>query len=319
MHRQNPAEQLALPRHHQPLVFERIVPAFADQFRNVFLRQKILVEPPNLREHLQVGEVLSLKIFLRALRRFPRPVKFLPQFAVPRIAPDYIHRIRLKQILQRKPPLPFCQVFRGLRRNLQKRVLRLARNIILNLRDQRGHQIERLMHLRELVQQLHHPVVVFQSMEARPGQTILPRHQVFVERLVLVPQDDNSQLGHDFRFRLIHRQFFSLIDLALFPARNRPPVSFRMGSSTTMNSKLKVIFFDVGNTLLFPNRERIHAPLAERGIRARWRAPARSGMPNQESVRWNHDWDDHKERQPRPRFLVDVLLPIALRDRTKRH
>jgi putative hydrolase of the HAD superfamily len=33
-----------------------------------------------------------------------------------------------------------------------------------------------------------------------------------------------------------------------------------------MNSKLKVIFFDVGNTLLFPNRERIHAPLAKRGV-----------------------------------------------------
>jgi len=33
-----------------------------------------------------------------------------------------------------------------------------------------------------------------------------------------------------------------------------------------MNSEIKVIFFDVGNTLLFPNRERIHAPLAERGI-----------------------------------------------------
>src|ERR1700690_671837 len=33
-----------------------------------------------------------------------------------------------------------------------------------------------------------------------------------------------------------------------------------------MNSRPKVIFFDVGNTLLFPNRERIHAPLAERGI-----------------------------------------------------
>jgi putative hydrolase of the HAD superfamily len=35
-----------------------------------------------------------------------------------------------------------------------------------------------------------------------------------------------------------------------------------------MNSKLKVIFFDVGNTLLFPNRERIHKPLAERGFTA---------------------------------------------------
>lgn len=33
-----------------------------------------------------------------------------------------------------------------------------------------------------------------------------------------------------------------------------------------MNSKITAIFFDVGNTLLFPNRERIHAPLAERGI-----------------------------------------------------
>ena len=33
-----------------------------------------------------------------------------------------------------------------------------------------------------------------------------------------------------------------------------------------MTPQLKVIFFDVGNTLLFPNRQRIHAPLTERGI-----------------------------------------------------
>jgi HAD superfamily hydrolase (TIGR01509 family) len=33
-----------------------------------------------------------------------------------------------------------------------------------------------------------------------------------------------------------------------------------------MSTEVKVIFFDVGNTLLFPNRERIHAPLTERGI-----------------------------------------------------
>jgi putative hydrolase of the HAD superfamily len=33
-----------------------------------------------------------------------------------------------------------------------------------------------------------------------------------------------------------------------------------------MNSRTKFIFFDVGNTLLFLNRERIHAPLAERGF-----------------------------------------------------
>jgi FMN phosphatase YigB (HAD superfamily) len=33
-----------------------------------------------------------------------------------------------------------------------------------------------------------------------------------------------------------------------------------------MFSDIKTIFFDVGNTLLFPNRERIHAPLAARGL-----------------------------------------------------
>jgi putative hydrolase of the HAD superfamily len=33
-----------------------------------------------------------------------------------------------------------------------------------------------------------------------------------------------------------------------------------------MFSNIESIFFDVGNTLLFPNRERIHAPLAERGL-----------------------------------------------------
>jgi putative hydrolase of the HAD superfamily len=33
-----------------------------------------------------------------------------------------------------------------------------------------------------------------------------------------------------------------------------------------MKTQIKFIFFDVGNTLLFPNGERIHAPLAERGL-----------------------------------------------------
>jgi putative hydrolase of the HAD superfamily len=33
-----------------------------------------------------------------------------------------------------------------------------------------------------------------------------------------------------------------------------------------MYSEVKVVFFDVGNTLLFPNRDRIHAPLVQRGF-----------------------------------------------------
>ena len=33
-----------------------------------------------------------------------------------------------------------------------------------------------------------------------------------------------------------------------------------------MNPAIKAIFFDVGNTLLFPNRDRIHLPLKEKGV-----------------------------------------------------
>ncbi len=33
-----------------------------------------------------------------------------------------------------------------------------------------------------------------------------------------------------------------------------------------MPSNINFIFFDVGNTLLFPNRDRIHTPLVERGL-----------------------------------------------------
>ena len=43
------------------------------------------------------------------------------------------------------------------------------------------------MHLGKFIQQLHHPVVVLQGMQPRPGQPVLPRYQVFIERLMLMP------------------------------------------------------------------------------------------------------------------------------------
>ena len=62
-----------------------------------------------------------------------------------------------------------------------------------------------------------------------------------------------------------------------------------------MDARIKFIFFDVGNTLLFPNRERIHAPLAARG-----------SVPVAEHLR---------ELECRTKNQFDVLLATALRDR----
>ena len=126
MGRKNQSQQLALPRNHLPLVVERIIPPFADQFRNVLLFPKIFVEPPNLRQHLQIGEILRQKIFVRFLRHASRAAKLLQQLAIPRISPDHIDGMGLKQILQRKPAFLLGEFLRRAARHQQKRVLGLS-------------------------------------------------------------------------------------------------------------------------------------------------------------------------------------------------
>ncbi len=53
------------------------------------------------------------------------------------------------------------------------------------------------MNIREFVQQFDHPVVVFQRVQAHPGQTVLAGNQILVKRLVLMPKKDDPQGRHD--------------------------------------------------------------------------------------------------------------------------
>ena len=59
--RQNLAQQFPLARDHKTLIVERVVALFLDQRGNVFIFQKEFVEPCDLRQHLQVGEVAALE------------------------------------------------------------------------------------------------------------------------------------------------------------------------------------------------------------------------------------------------------------------
>src|SRR3984957_18206768 len=126
MRRQHSSKKFSFQRNHKTLVLEREVSSLADQLRDIFFPQKIFIEPPDLREHLQIGEILRLKIFLRALCRIPRRLKLLQQLAISRIPSNNIRMIRLKQIAQRKPPLFQGQIFRSLARDIQERILRLS-------------------------------------------------------------------------------------------------------------------------------------------------------------------------------------------------
>ena len=90
------AYQFTLPGNDECLVFQRVPLPFFDQCRNFGIFEKEFIKPGDLREHLEVREVLRLKILIRPLRRIARASKALPQRLITRIPADHMYRIRLK-------------------------------------------------------------------------------------------------------------------------------------------------------------------------------------------------------------------------------
>jgi len=77
-------------------------------------------------------------------------------------------------------------------RRFAKGILRRSGHVVLDLRNERRHQVEGLVDVRELVQQLHHAVIILERVQARPGQAVLGGHQVLVVGLVHVPEKDDA-------------------------------------------------------------------------------------------------------------------------------
>src|SRR5256885_10240655 len=169
MCRHHPRKKFTFSGDDSRLVFERIISALANQFRNIRLFQKVFVEPTNLGQHLQVGKVLGLKNLLRTLWRIPSAAEPLPQLPVTWITANYVRGMGLKQILQSETSLIEGKIIRGLSSHLKERIVGFTRNVVLDLGNERWHQIESLMNVGKLIQQFDHPVVVLQRVQARPG------------------------------------------------------------------------------------------------------------------------------------------------------
>ena len=107
-----------------------------------------------------------------------------------------MNRVSLEKVLQSEAALFGSKIFRWLGSHLQKRIVRGSGYVILNLADQRRNQVESLVDVGKFVEQLDHAVIIFEGMQANPGQTVFARDQVFVERLMLVPEDDDAQNRH---------------------------------------------------------------------------------------------------------------------------
>ena len=176
-----------------------------DQIGDAGFFQEKLIEPSDLGEHLQVGKVLRLKIFFGALRRLARIAEALPKFVIARIAADHVHGICLKKILQRKAPLVRSKVLGRFGSNVEEGIMRGSSDVVLNLSDQARNQIKILVDVRKLVQQLDHPVIILKRMQANPRQAVFASDQVFVERLMLVPKNDDAEGGHAGKLSLAWR------------------------------------------------------------------------------------------------------------------
>ena len=81
-----------------------------------------------------------------------------------------------------------------LQAQLQVAIARLVPCERLQLDQQRGHEVERDLHARELPEQRDHPPVILERVQAHPGQDVLPGEEVLIEGLVHVPQDGDA--GH---------------------------------------------------------------------------------------------------------------------------
>ncbi len=169
---------------------------FAYEGSDLRLFQEEFIEPSQLREDLEIGEVLRLEIFFGALGGSAAALIAIPEFGVSGIAGDQVIVIGLEKILQGEAALVGGQIGGGTAGDAEKGIVGGAVGVVLNLGDQRGDEVEGLMDVGKLFQQFHHPVVIFKRVQARPGQAVLSGDQVFVERLVLVPKDNYAENRH---------------------------------------------------------------------------------------------------------------------------
>src|SRR5690242_6654336 len=96
MRRQNFADQLALALYYELLIFPRESPCFLDQLGNRWFFQEKFVVPCNLRQHLQIGVILSCKKTLGALGGRCTPSETVIKFGVTRVPPNQVFGMRLK-------------------------------------------------------------------------------------------------------------------------------------------------------------------------------------------------------------------------------
>jgi hypothetical protein len=131
---------------------------------------KLLVEPGELRPHLQVAKILRAES-----GGAPRRSSALPgveELAVARIAIDHALRIGIEGMAQQESAVGVGEAFGGLESQPAETDRGFAGSVLGHLRHHGRHQVEGLADFGEFLQHAHHAVVVLERVHARPGQLV---------------------------------------------------------------------------------------------------------------------------------------------------
>ena len=116
------------------------------------------------------------------------------EFPVPRVGVDHPPAGCVEAVADQERALFVGQVLGGPEADLEMPIARPAIRERLELHEQRRYEVERQADVGKFAEQGRHPVVVLERVEAHPGQDVLPRHQILVERLMLMPQQGDASL-----------------------------------------------------------------------------------------------------------------------------
>src|SRR5687767_155804 len=101
---------------------------------------------------------------------------------------------RVKELREKDGALVIGELCRRLEPEFEVPVARATFRERFELDEKRRNEVERELHVRKLPRQRHHAVVVLQGVHPHPWQHVLPGGEIFVVRLVHVPQD--GDVGH---------------------------------------------------------------------------------------------------------------------------
>src|SRR5678815_814545 len=154
--------------------------------------------PRQVKPDLQVTQIVRLESRERfTIIATDSPLASLvEQGGVTRIGGDQGAIRNAEEKIEHRKTLVVDEVTRRPAGKLERRVDGAPLDVIIELIQERRHQIDRKMKSCELPGQRRHIVVVLQPVQTNPGQGVPAISRVSVERLVLMPEERDSERDH---------------------------------------------------------------------------------------------------------------------------